>query len=57
LRFAFGSLHGAPAASVYAISARCLPDCAAARQLLTEFLPHVRVGTQRDADRDKERVK
>ena len=44
LAYGLGSLHGAPAASVYAISALCVPDCAAARQLLTDFLPHVRVG-------------
>ena len=44
LAYGLGSLHGAPAASVYAVSALCLPDCAAARQLLTDFLPHVRVG-------------
>ncbi|MEO8062853.1 MAG: exosortase [Pseudomonadota bacterium] len=44
LSYALGSLHGAPAASVYAISALCVPDCAAARAVLTDFLPHVRVG-------------
>jgi len=44
LAYALGSLHGAPAASVYAVSALCVPDCTAARALLTEFLPHVRVG-------------
>jgi exosortase len=45
LSYALGTLYGAPAASVYAISASCVPDCATARQLLTEFLPHVKVGT------------
>lgn len=40
LRYAFGSLFGAPASSVYAISATCEPDCAAARKLLSDFLPH-----------------
>jgi len=44
LRYAMGSLHGAPAASVLALSAPCVPDCVAARRLLTDFLPHVRVG-------------
>ncbi len=52
LSYAIGSLHGAPAASVYAVSALCLPDCAAARRLLTDFLPHVRVG-----ESTRERVK
>ena len=46
LSYALGSLHGAPAASVYAISASCVPDCASARQVLTDFLPHVTVGTK-----------
>jgi EpsI family protein len=46
LSYALGSLHGTPAASVYAISASCVPDCASARQLLTDFLPHVTVGTK-----------
>jgi EpsI family protein len=44
LGYALGTLHGAPAASVYAISASCLPDCTSARRLLTDFLPHVTVG-------------
>jgi hypothetical protein len=44
LSYALGTLHGAPAASVYAISASCVPDCAAAREALTAFLPHVIVG-------------
>ena len=44
LSYALGSLHGAPAASVYAVSALCVPDCTAARGLLADFLPHVRVG-------------
>jgi len=44
LRYALGTLHGAPASSVYAISAPCRPDCAAARAALNDFLPHVRVG-------------
>jgi EpsI family protein len=44
LSYALGTLHGAPAASVYAISTSCVPDCAAARAVLTDFLPHVQVG-------------
>jgi len=44
LSYALGTLHGAPAASVYAISASCVPDCATAREALTAFLPHVIVG-------------
>ena len=43
LAYALGTLHGAPAASVYAISASCVPDCAAARAALTDFLPQVMV--------------
>ena len=35
--YALGTLPGAPAASVYAISAPCVPDCAAARQVLDRF--------------------
>jgi EpsI family protein len=50
LIYALGSLHGAPAASVYAISALCVPDCAAARELLTDFLPHVRVAESTSPD-------
>lgn len=42
LSYAFGTLSGAPAAAVFALSARCLPDCAAARRALGEFLPYVR---------------
>jgi EpsI family protein len=45
LSYAVGTLHGAPASSVYAISASCVPDCASARELLTDFLPHVKVGS------------
>ena len=41
LSYALGTLHGAPAASVYAISASCVPDCAIARGALADFLPHV----------------
>ncbi|MEJ0084622.1 MAG: exosortase C-terminal domain/associated protein EpsI [Pseudomonadota bacterium] len=50
LRYALGTLRGAPAASVFAISASCLPDCASARQLLTDFLPHVTVGAEARAN-------
>ncbi len=41
--YAFGTLSGAPAASIYAISMPCVPDCAAARRVLEEFLPNVGV--------------
>jgi EpsI family protein len=41
--YALGTLFGAPAASIYAISMRCVPDCAAARRVLEEFLPNVGV--------------
>jgi EpsI family protein len=41
--YAFGTLSGAPASSVYAISMPCVPDCAAARRVLEEFLPNVGV--------------
>lgn len=40
--YAFGTLSGAPASSVYAISMPCVPDCAAARRVLEEFLPYLR---------------
>jgi EpsI family protein len=40
--YAFGTLTGAPASSIYAISMPCVPDCAAARRVLAEFLPHIR---------------
>jgi EpsI family protein len=46
LRYALASLHGAPAASVFAIGTPCVPDCAAARRRLGEVLPHVRVGAE-----------
>jgi EpsI family protein len=42
LAYSLGTLKGAPASSVYAISANCLPDCASARRLLEDFLPHIR---------------
>jgi len=47
LSYAFGTLSGAPASSIYALSTPCVPDCAAARRVLDEFLPHVRVATER----------
>jgi exosortase len=48
LSYALGTLHGAPAASVYAISAPCVPDCATARDALGDFLPHVTVGLAKE---------
>ncbi len=44
LGYALESLYGAPASSVYALSAACVPDCEFARRMLTDFMPHVRVG-------------
>ncbi len=44
LRYAVGTLHGSPAASVMALSAVCLPDCDAARERLSRFLPNIQVG-------------
>jgi EpsI family protein len=41
LTYALGTLRGPRAASVFAISAECAPDCATARESLAEFLPHV----------------
>jgi exosortase/archaeosortase family protein len=48
LSYALGTLHAAPAASVYAISASCVPDCATARDVLSVFLPHVTVGLAKE---------
>ena len=47
LQYAIGTLRGPRAASVYAISAECAPDCATARESLAAFLPFV-VDTFRD---------
>ena len=41
LKYAIGTLRGPRAASVYAVSAECAPDCATARESLATFLPHV----------------
>lgn len=41
LTYAIGTLRGPLAASVYAVSAECAPDCATARESLAAFLPHV----------------
>lgn len=41
LAYAMGTLWGPRASSVYAVSAECAPDCAAARESLQAFLPHV----------------
>jgi hypothetical protein len=50
LSYALGTLRGAPAASVYAISTSCVPDCASARRVLADFLPNVRVGNVNGAN-------
>jgi len=44
LAYGVATLAAAPASSVYAISADCVPDCASARRLLGDFLPNIRVG-------------
>ncbi len=44
LSYAAGSLHGAPASSVIALSAPCAPDCAAAREQLAGFAARVQIG-------------
>jgi hypothetical protein len=46
LAYGVATLAAAPASSVYAISADCVPDCASARRLLGEFLPNIRVGNE-----------